>query len=106
MQCIQDGKDIVLKTNGESERSYLYSADAVTAILTVLLKGERGQAYNAADETTYCSISEMAEKIADKYHLHIVYDVTDREENGYPKPLYMDLDCSRLKSLGWAVNKR
>lgn len=49
-RCVMEKKDIVLKTKGETERSYLYSADAATAILTVLLKGKPGQAYNAADE--------------------------------------------------------
>ena len=54
------GQFKLLKTKGETERSYLYTADAATAILTVLLKGELAQAYNAADEATYCSIAEMA----------------------------------------------
>ena len=54
-RCVKEKKNIVLKTKGETERCYLYTADAVTAILTVMLKGEPGQAYNVADESTYCS---------------------------------------------------
>ena len=30
-----------MKTKGETERDYLYTADAVTAILTVLLNGSK-----------------------------------------------------------------
>lgn len=43
---------------------YLYTADAVSALLTVMLKGEPGCAYNAANPSTYCSVREMAEMVA------------------------------------------
>lgn len=58
------GEDIVLKTTGASTRMYLYTADAVSALLTVMLKGEPGCAYNAANPSTYCSVREMAEMVA------------------------------------------
>ena len=48
-RCVIEQRDIILKTKGETKRSYLYTADAVTAILTVLLNGETGAAYNAAN---------------------------------------------------------
>lgn len=56
--------DIELQTAGTSKRMYLYTADAVTAILTVLLSGKTGEAYNAANPKTYCSIVEMAQMVA------------------------------------------
>ena len=49
MRCAVEKRDIVLKTKGETERCYLYTADAVTAILAVMLKGATGQAYTAAN---------------------------------------------------------
>ena len=58
------GRDIVLKTTGASTRMYLYTADAVSALLTVLLDGEPGTAYNAANPATYTSVREMAELVA------------------------------------------
>lgn len=57
-------ENIVMFTRGGTERMYLYTADAVTAILTALLLGEDGEAYNAANEQAYCSIKEMAETVA------------------------------------------
>ena len=63
-RCAIEKRDIVLHTKGETKRMYLYTADAVKAILTVLLKGESGQAYNAANKETYCSIYEMAQLVA------------------------------------------
>lgn len=101
LRCAVKKKDIVLKSKGESERSYLYIADAVTAILTVLLKGENGKAYNAADEKTYCSISEIASSIAKEYGLKIVYDVQKESANSYLDTLYMNLNIKALRKLGW-----
>ena len=100
-KCVKEKKNIVLKTKGETERSYLYTTDAVTALLTILLKGEPGRAYNAADESTYCSISEMAEKVARDAGIKVEYAVENAAANGFPDTLYMDMDVSALKTLGW-----
>lgn len=109
MRSALRGEDIVLKTKGGTEHSYLYTADAVTAILSVLLCGKNGEAYNAANEAAYCSIREMAECVA---HLPIVQEkcgspvgVVIREDEKsasvYPPELYMNLDTSKLYGLGW-----
>ena len=100
-KCVQEKQDIVLKTRGETERSYLYTADAVTAILMLLLKGAPGEAYNVADEDSYCSIAQMAEAIASEHGVRVRYDIQDEKANGYPTTTYMDLDTLKLKSLGW-----
>lgn len=65
-RCVIEKRDIVLHTKGETKRNYLFTKDAVNAIITVLLHGENGQAYNAANEETYCSILEMANMVAKK----------------------------------------
>ena len=103
---MQEKKNIVLKTKGETERSYLYTLDAATAILVVMLKGETGQAYNAADESTYCSIAEMAKMIASDSEIQVEFDIQDNSANGFADTLYMDLDTSSLRKLGWAPIKR
>lgn len=99
--CVKEKKNIVLKTKGETERSYLYTPDAVGAILAILLKGKPGEIYNAANEDTYCSIAEMAEKVANKFGIKVEYYIQDNKANGYPDTLYMDLDTTKLKNLGW-----
>ena len=100
-KCAKEKKNIVLKTKGETERSYLYTTDAVTALLVILLKGKPGHAYNAADESTYCSISEMAEKVAREAGIKVEYALQDAAANGFLDTLYMDMDVSALKALGW-----
>ena len=102
-RCARDGRDIVLHTRGRTERSYLYTADAATAILTVLLKGKNGQAYNAADGRTYCSVAQMAQKVAAAYGIGVRFQPEDGQKYGYGSLLYMDLDTSRLQALGWSA---
>lgn len=100
-RCVIEHRDIVLKTKGETERCYLFTLDAVTAILTILLNGESGNAYTVANEDTYCSIYEMAKMVADEYGVNVVIEEQDVAAQGYANTLYMDLDTAKLKSLGW-----
>ena len=104
-RCVLEQRDIVLKTKGETKRNYLYTEDAANAIMTVLLFGTVGEAYNAANEDTYCSIYEMAQIVANYFGQGKV-KVRIEEENdisrfGFAPTLKMNLDCSKLKSLGW-----
>jgi nucleoside-diphosphate-sugar epimerase len=103
-RCAVEGRDIVLRTTGESERSYLYTADAVTAILTVLLRGESGQAYHAANESSYCSVREMAELVAvtcSNGQIEVRLEPQDPALFGYAPPMKMDLDTTKIRRLGW-----
>ena len=101
-----EGRDIVLKTAGKTCRSYLYTADAVSAMLTVLVCGEAGKAYNAANESTYCSILQMAEMVAAECAGGKIGVRIEAEEDpsrlGYAPTLHMNLDTSRLRTLGWS----
>lgn len=103
-RCVAEKQDIVMKTKGETERCYLYTADAASAILTIMLRGSKGSAYNIADESTYCSIAEMAEKIAERNGISVRFDVQDSAKNGFPDAVYMDLDTSMLRALGWRAS--
>lgn len=104
-RCAIEGVNIVLKTKGETKRSYLYTEDAAEAILKVLFNGIAGEAYNAANEETYCSIYEMALMVAEKCangKVKVVIDAQENVENlGYAPTLHMNLDISKLHSLGW-----
>ena len=103
-RCVIEGRNIVLHTKGDTKRSYLYTEDAVDAILTVLVSKVYGEAYNAANEDTYCSILEMAELVAKECangKIKVVIDEVDTKAFGYASTLHMNLDTSKLKKLGW-----
>lgn len=103
-RCAIERKNIVLQTKGETKRTYLYTADAVSAILTVLIKGENKQAYNVANMDTYCSIREMADLVAGR----IAGGQIEVEVNlpKVPNPMYnpfqkLFLDTEKIQALGW-----
>lgn len=106
-RCQIEHKDIVLNTAGKTKRSYLYTADAATAIFTVLLKGENGEAYNAANESSYCSIYEMAQMVAalDKdSSIKVVIKEKDPKIYGYAPTLHMNLSTEKIRKLGWKAS--
>lgn len=105
IRCAKNKQDIVLQTKGTSKRCYLYTADAVTAILTVLLNGKVGEAYNAANENTYCSIKDMANLVKNEIcngKIQIIFGANniERIKTFMPK-MYMKLSIVKLKNLGW-----
>ncbi len=105
-RSVIEGRDIVLHTKGETRRNYLYLADACTAILTVLTKGISGEAYNGANEDTYCSIRDMAELVVSKcgeqgLRVRVEQEQAVSEKFGYAPVLRMNLDTSKLQKLGW-----
>lgn len=101
-RCVIENKDIVLKTKGETKRCYLDVDDAVTAILTILTNGTSGQAYNVANESTYCSIYEMAKLVASlNSKISVKIEAGNSTANGYAPTLKSNLSCAKLNKLGW-----
>lgn len=96
-------EDIVLFTRGGSKHMYLDTMDAVSAILTILIKGKNGEVYNAANENTYLSIKEMGELVIKSFgngtgSLRID---TSKNNGQYPPEHMLNLDTSELTALGW-----
>lgn len=60
------GKDIVILGDGTAIRSYLYSADLVIWLLTLLAKGRNQSCYNIGSQKYY-SIKELAEMVASEF---------------------------------------
>lgn len=107
LRSARAGEDIVLLTKGASTRMYAYTMDAATALMTLLLKGEKGRAYNVANKETYSSVYQMAELVAQKFSTTAVpVSVRVDESTGagkrlYPPDCHWKLDVSALEALGW-----
>ena len=96
------GEDIVLKSAGTQYYSYQYMADSVSGLLNVLLKGERGAAYNIADQTSDIMLKDLAAAIAAVNGRKVVFEIPDAvEAAGYSRATKARLDGSKLKALGW-----
>lgn len=96
------GEDIVLKSEGKQYYSYTYVADAVTGLLTVLLRGDCGEAYNIADEASDIMLKDLAMIVAETVGRRVVYDLPDEIElAGYSTATKARLDSGKLQVLGW-----
>lgn len=97
-------EDVVMFTEGAKRNSYLSVDDAVTAIVTLLAKGEPGAAYNAANEATYCSVRHLAQTAIDSLATqrpHVVVHLDPEKSKTYRADSDLNLDSSKLRALGW-----
>ena len=95
-------EDIVLKSAGTQLYSYTYVCDAVSGLLTVLLKGACGEAYNIADRSCDITLKDLAQIIADYAGRKVVFEIPDATEAaGYSKATKALLDSTKLQGLGW-----
>ena len=96
------GEDIVLKSAGTQYYSYTYVADAVAGLLTILLKGESGEAYNIAEEHSDIMLKDLATIIAGINGKEVVFEIPDAvEAAGYSTATKARLDGHKLQALGW-----
>ena len=97
-------QDIVLKSEGKQKRTYCYVADCTSAILTILLKGKSGEAYNVANPDSIVSVKEYAQNLADIANVKLKFELPDEiEKRGYSKQEDSILDSSKLQALGWSA---
>jgi nucleoside-diphosphate-sugar epimerase len=96
------GQDIVLKSSGDQYFSYLHVADAVSGILTVLLKGDSGEAYNVADAASNIRLKDLAELIAKIAGRKVIFDLPDAVElAGFSTATKALMDNRKIMALGW-----
>lgn len=95
------GEKLEMKSAGLQKRSYCYSVDCAIQILTALIKGESGQAYNIGHDTI-TTIREMAEiySIAGNVELTIA-EPTEVELNNFNPMNNSSLNNSKIKKLGY-----
>ena len=100
-RSIAEKKDIVLHTDGSTVRDFLYIKDAVLGILTVLCKGERGEAYNLANPETKTSIRDMAQMLTSYFGGIKVVINDDGNSRRYAPQIKQSLDTQKIEKLGW-----
>ncbi len=99
------GENIVLHTKGESYGNYVYLADCVNALLLLLTKGERGEAYTVVNESACVNIKTLARVACDALSdrpVDIVFDIpNDNLKYGYAPDVKMRLRADKISALGW-----
>jgi len=99
------GEDIELHTSGDSIINCCYTADAISGLLLIALKGKNGEAYNIANPAAAVTVREMAETVADKVcggRIGVITRIPDNpDKKGYAPDCGYVLNADKLKGLGW-----
>ena len=96
------GHDIVMKSAGNQLRSYCYTLDCASAILTVLLNGSTGNAYNISNKDSIVSIRDMAEALAKAGGVKVIFNnPSDEEKKSYNLMSNSFLNAEKIEKLGW-----
>ena len=91
-----------MKSKGEQRRTYCYVADAVCALLYILLYGENAQVYNIANPNSIVSVAEYAKTLANIAGVELKFELPDEiEARGYSKQADSILSAQKLINLGW-----
>lgn len=97
------GKALVLKSDGKQIRSYCYSLDCASAILSVLTCGISGEAYNISNRNSIISIRKMTEYLAKAGSVEVKLELPSYiEKNAFNPMDNSSLESTKLESLGWS----
>jgi nucleoside-diphosphate-sugar epimerase len=59
------GRDIVMLSDGTPTRTFCYVADAIVGYYRILVRGQKGEAYNIGVENPEISIADLAARVVD-----------------------------------------
>lgn len=95
-------ENIVLKSEGDQLYSFCHVTDAVAALLTILLKGKTGEAYNISDQDSDITLKDLAIILANLTGNKVISDLpSSNEAKGYSKATKAVLNSEKLKAIGW-----
>lgn len=96
------GEDIVLKSKGHQYFSYTYVADAVNAMLTILMNGDNGQAYNIACYSCNIHLADFALICAEHSGRTVLFDLpSEIEHNGFSIATQAILSTEKIQTIGY-----
>jgi len=95
-----NGRDIVVKSSGETIVNFVYSADAVIALLMLLVKGKNKETYNVAGDNNGLTIYNMAKYVAELGGVEVRKELPQGVSAFAPENK-MKLDVSKIRGIGW-----
>ena len=99
-----NGENIVLKSEGNQYYSYIYAADAASAIIFLLLNGKSGESYNVADAKSNITLKDLAKLVGKYAKTVVIYNLpSETEKKGFSKAQKAILNPAKLHTLGWSA---
>lgn len=96
------GENLVMKSDGAQLRSYCYCLDCASAMLTALLRGESGRAFNISNPDSVISIREMGTLLAEAGGVNLVREEAgEQDKKGFNPMSNSSLEAGSLLAMGW-----
>lgn len=89
--------------------NYCGIEDAVAGILTILMRGQNGEAYNVVNEENTMTILQMAKLVADRIaggRIGVRFEVPTAKSTGYAADTGLGLSGEKLRKLGWKPSQK
>jgi nucleoside-diphosphate-sugar epimerase len=104
-RAIVKKQNLIITSDGSARRSFCYLSDAITAFLTIILRGGVGEAYNVGNSNEEVSIKELAYKLIKTFperNLKIVFKPKNITKGYLPSRITRSYpDITKIKKLGW-----
>lgn len=95
-------QNIIMKSDGKQDFSFGYVGDCATALLMLLIKGVKGEAYNVAGPDSRMYLRTFAEYAAKAGGTEVIFTPpTEIEKQGYSKVTKATMCMEKLLALGW-----
>lgn len=99
-RAVVNGNNIVLHTRGTTKRDYLYTADAAIGILSVMLLGQGGEAYNLSNPDSYISIYDMAQLCTQlNEKVQVICDIDEEKAKKYLGEIKITLNNEKINKI-------
>lgn len=95
-------KEIEVKSSGKTKINFIYSTDAILAILLLLIDGESGETYNIAGNALDYTIMDMAKYIAKLSGAKVSH--TKNTQKFFAPDDEMLMNTEKLSNLNWKPN--
>lgn len=104
LRCLVEQKNIILNTPGDTVKPMIFTLDAATACLILLLNGKEGEAYNITNEGICMSIREYAEKLCNIFGKgsRVEYSFITDAKAGFAATSQLMLNTDKLRGIGWS----
>lgn len=97
--AVEKNIPITLQSDGSRIFSFCYATDAVSALVTLMLKGDAGEAYNISDRRSIASLKEIALYISKISGISVTFN---KNSSGIGVSQDTIVDSSKLNQLGWS----
>ncbi len=103
LRCLIEKEDFVMKSDGLTKKSIIYSLDAVSAILLIIQNGQPGEAYNITNSSIYLSMNEYVERVFKEFNckLKLIHINADNKKEGFLPRVEYNLSTKKIEALGW-----